>query len=57
MRVVPLDAWGRGQAVRCDVRYKVDLSGVPLIELIAAGPVLPVWARAVGQVEAYKSEW
>jgi hypothetical protein len=57
VRVVPLDVWGRGQAVRCDVRYKVDLSGVPLIELIAAEPVLPVWARAVGQVEAYKSEW
>jgi len=57
VRVVPLDVWGRGQAVRCDVRYKVDLSGVPLIDLIAAEPVLPVWARAVGQVEAYKSEW
>jgi len=57
VRVVPLDVWGRGQAVRCDVRYRVDLSGVPLIELIGADPVLPVWARAVGQVEAYKSEW
>ena len=57
VRVVPLDVWGRGQAVRCDVRYKVDLSGVPLIEMIGANPTLPVWARAVGQVEAYKSEW
>ncbi len=57
VRVVPVDVWGRGQAVRCDVRYRVDLSGVPLIELIHADPTLPVWARAVGQVEAYKSEW
>jgi len=57
VRVVPVDVWGRGQAVRCDVRYRVDLSGVPLIELINADPTLPVWARAVGQVEAYKSEW
>ena len=57
VRVVPVDVWGRGQAVRCDVRYRVDLSGVPLIELIGAEPTLRVWARAVGQVEAYKSEW
>lgn len=57
VRVVPVDVWGRGQAVRCDVRYRVDLSGVLLIELINADPTLPVWARAVGQVEAYKSEW
>ena len=57
VRVVPVDVWGRGQAVRCDVRYRVDLSSVPLIELIGAEPTLRVWARAVGQVEAYKSEW
>ena len=57
VRVVPVDVWGRGQAVRCDVRYRVDLSGVPLIELIGADPTLPVWARGVGQVEAYKSAW
>jgi hypothetical protein len=57
VRVVPLDVWGRGQAVRCDVRYRVDLSGLPLIDWISADPVLPVWARSVGQVEAYKSEW
>jgi hypothetical protein len=57
VRVTPLDVWGRGQAVRCDVRYGVDLSGVPGIGLIGADAVLPVWARAVGQVEAYKSEW
>jgi hypothetical protein len=57
VRVVPLDVWGRGQAVRCDVRYRVDLSGVPLIEWIGAEPTLPVWARRMGQVEAYKSAW
>ena len=57
VRVAPVDVWGRGQAVRCDVRYRVDLSGVPLIELINADPTLPVWGRAVGQVEAYKSAW
>jgi hypothetical protein len=57
VRVVPVDVWGRGQAVRCDVRYRVDLSGVPLIEWIGADPTLAVWARGVGQVEAYKSEW
>jgi hypothetical protein len=57
VRVVPVDVWGRGQAVRCDVRYRVDLSGLPWIHWISADPVLPVWARAVGQVEAYKSEW
>ena len=57
VRVVPVDVWGRGQAVQCDVRYRLDLSGLPLIELIGVDPSLPVWARAVGQVEAYKSEW
>ena len=57
VRVVPVDVWGRGQAVRCDVRYRVDLSGVPLIEWIGADPTLPIWARGVGQVEAYKSDW
>ena len=43
--------------MRCDVRYRVDLSAVPGIGLIGADPTLPVWAQAVGQVEAYKSEW
>ena len=57
VRVMPMDVWGRGQAVRCDVRYRVDLSGVPLIEWIGADPTLSIWARGVGQVEAYKSEW
>jgi hypothetical protein len=57
VRVTPLDVWGRGQAVRCDVRYRVDMSGVPGLGLIGADPTLPVWARAVGQVEAYKSTW
>ena len=57
VRVVPVNVWGRGQAVRCDVRYRVDLSGVPWIDWISADPTLPVWARAVGQVEAFKSEW
>ena len=55
--VTPLDVWGRGRAVRCDVRYGVDLSGLPLIEWISADPTLMVWTRAVGQVEAFKSEW
>ncbi len=57
VQVTPLDVWDRGRAVRCDVRYRVDLSGVPGIGLIGAEPTLSVWARAVGQVEAYKSEW
>jgi len=30
---------------------------VPLIEWIGAEPTLAVWARGVGQVEAYKSAW
>lgn len=57
VRVTPMGVWDRGEAVRCDVRYSVDLSGVPGLGLISADPVLPVWARTVGQVEAYKSEW
>jgi hypothetical protein len=57
VRVDPLDVWERGQAVRCIVRYRVDLSGVPWLHWIDADPVLPVSAMAVGRVEAYKSDW
>jgi Flp pilus assembly protein TadG len=57
IRVAPIDAWGRGQAVQCDVRYRVDLSGIPFLSWIMAEPVIPVWGRGVGQVEAHKSQW
>jgi hypothetical protein len=57
VRVAPIEVWGRGQAVRCDVRYRVDMSGVPWLHWIQAEPALPVWGSAVGQVEAYKSKW
>lgn len=55
IRVWSDGAWQRGEPVTCQVRYDIDLSGLPMVG--AAFGVIPAEARVTTRIEPAKSRW
>ncbi len=53
--------WGRGDKVRCRVRYRLNVSALPMLDMVQpilnANGILEIQEVAILAIEPYKSDW